>query len=63
MEIGFRALLLLAKENNTWAMARLAAMYAPLTYRFSLIDGVVDEDLRQELVFTLVNCAIKIRFF
>ena len=61
MEIGFRALLLLAKDNDTQAMTGIITMYKPLVIKLSIVDGALDEDLHQELMATLVKCIHKIR--
>ena len=63
MEMGFRTILLLAKDNDNIALSELIAMYRPLIIKLSIIDGTFDEDLRQELMTTLVRCVYKIRTF
>jgi len=58
--VNFKGLLLRAKENDACALNELTAMYKPLLMKESVINGVFDEDLYQELWLTLMNCIRKI---
>ena len=63
MEIGFKTMLLLAKDNDAQAMAGILAMYRPLVIKLSIVNSALDEDLQQELMATLVKCIYQIRNF
>lgn len=58
--MNFKELLTLAKENEPYAVNKIIVMYQPLLLKESIIDGVFDEDLFQELSLTLLNCIRKI---
>lgn len=58
--MNFRELLTRAKENDESAVGEIIAMYKPLLIKESVVNGVLDEDLYQELWLTLVNCIRKI---
>jgi len=51
----FGMLLQLAKENEPYAINKLLELYRPLMIKESIIDGVFDEDLYQELTILLIN--------
>ena len=57
--MDFRDLLLLAQNNEPYAILTIAEMYKPLLTKESIIDGYYDEDLFQELVITLLGCIRK----
>ena len=57
----FRELLTSAKAGNADAIGAILAMYRPLLTKESVINGIFDEDLYQELCLTLLNCIHKIR--
>lgn len=57
----FKRLLLRAKDGSQTAYAELHAMYRPLLLKESIVEGVFDEDLYQELCLTLFNCIQKIK--
>ena len=59
--MNFKALLLHAKNKELAAIHELLSMYQPLLLKESIVDGVFDEDLFQELSITLLNCIEKIR--
>ena len=48
--MNLKQLLLLAHSGDE------LALYRPLLVRESIVNGVFDEDLYQELCITLVNC-------
>lgn len=59
--MNFKELMLRAKENEKAAVDEILAMYRPLLLKESIIDGIYDEDLYQELCLTLLNCIRKFR--
>jgi hypothetical protein len=59
--MSFRELLLRAKGGDESAMTGIIEMYRPLLIRQSVINGMFDEDLHQELWLTLFNCVQKIK--
>lgn len=58
--MNFKELLLRAKTGEKSAMAALLEMYKPLLFKGAILEGRFDEDLYQELCFTLLKC---IQFF
>ena len=54
--MNFYELLILAKSGDDLANEKILAMYQPLLTKESVIDGVWDEDLYQELCIQL-SCA------
>ena len=59
--MNFKELLLLAKENEAFAVHKLLEMYKPLLVKESIVDGSFDEDLFQELQITMLRCIAKIK--
>lgn len=57
----FRELLAQAKNGDPAAIAEILTMYRPLLIKESVVYGVFDEDLYQELCLTLLNCIRKIK--
>lgn len=55
----FFVLFTAAKEGNKAASGMILDMYRPLLYKESVIDGIFDEDLFQELCIVLLNCIAK----
>ncbi len=53
--MNFEELMLLAKENEK-AAGEILIMYRPLLLKESIVDGIFDEDLYQELCLTLLSC-------
>ena len=53
--MNFECLLLSAKAGNEDAITAILQMYRPLLLKYAIIDGVLDEDLYQELCITLVR--------
>ena len=51
--MNFYELLILAKSGDDLANEKILAMYQPLLTKESVIDGVWDEDLYQELCIQL----------
>lgn len=52
----FRDLLLRAKAGEESAIQTILEMYNPLLLKESIVMGVYDEDLYQELCITVVHC-------
>lgn len=59
--MNFKELLLLAKSSEKFAVKALMGMYKPLLMKESIVDGVFDEDLYQELQITFLRCVEKIK--
>ena len=49
--MNFKELLLQAKFGDRTATTELLMLYQPLLLKESIIDGILDEDLYQELCF------------
>ena len=54
--MNFECLLLSAKAGNEDAITAILQMYQPLLLKYAIIDGVLDEDLYQELCAALLQC-------
>ncbi|MGN1026976.1 MAG: helix-turn-helix domain-containing protein [Faecousia sp.] len=54
--MNFKELLLRAQDGDKDAAAAIVEMYRPLLLRGSIIHGVFDEDLYQELCETVLKC-------
>lgn len=57
--MNFKELLIQAKEGNHQAKEEMLEHYKPLILKESIIDGIFDEDLYQELSITLLRCIFK----
>jgi hypothetical protein len=57
--MNFEELLLRAKEDDKRSLDTLASMYRPLLIKQSIVNGVYDEDLYQELWLIFMNCVRK----
>lgn len=57
--MNFECLLLSAKAGNENAITTILQMHRPLLLKYAIIDGVLDEDLYQELSIILLK-AIKL---
>ena len=53
--MNFECLLLSAKAGNEDAIPAILQMYRPLLLKYAIIDGVLDEDLYQELSIILLK--------
>ena len=53
--MNFEGLLLSAKAGNEDAITAILQMYRPLLLKYAIIDGVLDEDLYQELSIILLK--------
>lgn len=58
--MSFEELLFRAQQDDQDAVMQILNMYRPLLIKNSLINGVFDEDLYQELVIEVLKC---IRYF
>ncbi len=45
-----------AKADNQQAIEELLMMYQPLLLKESIVNGVLDEDLYQELCLVFIRC-------
>ena len=54
--MNFKELLLRAQADNQQAKEKLLSLYQPLLMKESVINGVFDEDVYQELCITLLTC-------
>jgi len=57
--MNFKELIIRAKRGENEAQEKLLEMYKPLLSKESIIDGIFDEDLYQELCFRFVQCIDK----
>lgn len=57
----FKDLLLQAKSGDEKAFDELLIMYRPLLLKESIVDGVFDEDLYQELCIVFLRCIKRFR--
>ena len=55
----FITLFTLAKDGDAVAVETILNMYRPLLYKESMLQGIFDEDLFQELCLVLLNCIAK----
>ena len=53
--MNYECLLLSAKAGNEDAITAILQMYRPLLLKYAIIDGVLDEDLYQELSIILLK--------
>ena len=54
--MNFKELLLQAKFGDRTATTELLLLYQPLLLKESIIDGILDEDLYQELCIVFMRC-------
>lgn len=57
----FHHLLRQAKDGDTAAATQLLLMYQPLLIKQAVVDGILDEDLYQELCIMLLRCIERFR--
>ncbi len=57
----FKDLLLRAKFGEENAVTELLMMYRPLLLRESIVEGMFDEDLYQELCIVFLRCIQRFR--
>jgi len=59
--MNFKELILSAQADAPNAAAEILSMYKPLLLKESIVEGVFDEDLYQELCITLLHCIGKFK--
>ena len=59
--MNFKELLLRAKADDRQAKQELLERYRPLLVKESIVNGIFDEDLYQELSIVLLICIKKLR--
>ena len=52
----FEELLLRAKENDIYSLEKITEIYKPLLIKESIVNGVFDSNLYQELYYIFINC-------
>ncbi len=57
--MNFKELLIKARNGSNDAKEELLKMYQPLLFKESIVDGVYDEDLYQELCMRFISCIDK----
>lgn len=57
----FKDLLLQAKTGDETAVTELLVMYRPLLLKESIVEGMFDEDLYQELCIVFLRCIQRFR--
>ncbi len=57
----FKDLLLQAKTGDEKAVTEFLMMYRPLLLKESIVEGVFDEDLYQELCIVFLRCIQRFR--
>ena len=57
--MNFKELITNAKAGDSAAIEQLLKMYHPLLIKESIVEGVFDEDLYQELCFRFLYCIEK----
>lgn len=53
--MNFKEMLLRAQARDPWATEKLLSMYQPLLLKESIVNGMLDEDLFQELSIVLLR--------
>ena len=56
MGLNFKELLLRAQAGDQRAQEKLLLLYQPLLMKESVVNGLFDEDVYQELCVTLLAC-------
>lgn len=59
--MNFEDVLRRAKENDQKAIELLLEMYQPLMMKEAIVNGVLDEDLYQELRIVFIRCIRQFR--
>ena len=54
--MNFKELLLRAQVGDQRAQEKLLSLYQPLLMKESVVNGLFDEDVYQELCVTLLTC-------
>lgn len=55
----FSKVLMRAKSGDSNSLEALLDMYRPLLYKESIVKGIFDKDLFQELCLVLIKCIAK----
>lgn len=61
MKMNFKDLLICAKENQSFAVNQIHEMYKPILLKESVVNGIYDEDLYQEMCLSVIKCIEKIK--
>ena len=59
--LNFQELIIRAKRGENSAIEELLEMYRPLLTKESIVEGVLDEDLYQELCYRFIQCIDKFK--
>lgn len=59
--MNFKELLLRAQAGDQRAQEKLLSLYQPLLMKESVVNGLFDEDVYQELCVTLLTCIRRFR--
>ena len=57
--LNFQELIIREKRGENSAIEELLEMYRPLLTKESIVEGVFDEDLYQELCYRFIQCIDK----
>lgn len=57
----FKELIVSAKAGDSTAIDYLLDLYHPLLFKESIVEGIFDEDLHQELCIRFLYCIKKFR--
>jgi len=57
--MNFTDILMRAKAHDPYAINELIELYKNVLRKEATVNGVLDEDLHQELLLTLMNCVEK----
>lgn len=57
--MNFEEILRRAKMSDQQAIELLLTLYQPLMMKEAIVDGILDEDLFQELQIVFINCIRK----
>lgn len=57
--LNFQELIIRAKRGENSAIEELLEMYRPLLTKESIVEGVLEEDLYQELCYRFIQCIDK----
>lgn len=59
--MNFKDILIEAQQGCKPAINEILTRYQPMLAKYSIHEGIFDEDLYQELCMTLLNCIRKFR--
>ena len=60
--VNFEALITAAQNGSNDAMTEILEIYMPLINKHSRINGVINEDIRQEILMQIINNIGKFQF-